>query len=157
MSDLTEATILALANPATPTERIGEVLIAVQAAQKRAKDLRETLEAAMLAHIEATGRDIVIGPIRYYAGIAKVTKLAAPLEEAVETIWTASGGDVAQFASVLRSDPFKPAACRLMLPAADYGRMFITEEREKLHEGKPAKKLLSVNTAFAGGTNGNDD
>jgi hypothetical protein len=127
-------------------------LAAVEALERRAKQLKASLEDALIAHIRATGQDLVIGEIRYYAGHRKSVKcldVPATFDAAVE----AAGGDLGRVLNeCLASDALKPGAVKALIGDEAFGRLYRVEVREELGEGKPRKRLLKVNDRYANNT-----
>lgn len=124
-------------------EEIADVLGKVEAHYARAKELRDSLKAAMVEHIEATGADLVIGDIRYYAGQEKKTECVA-VRDTAEALLAKLEGDFAAVCEYLVAQPFKPGACRDFLDADTFASLFRTEVKAKLCEGKPRKQLIQA-------------
>jgi hypothetical protein len=57
-------------------------------------------------------------------------------------------------AGCLAADALKPGACRAALPPGEFDRLFRVEERPELKNGKPVRRLMSVNSAYARGGGG---
>ena len=54
------------------------------------------------------------------------------------------GGDVDAVAELLSSDAWKHGACRRTLPAAEFDRLFATQVRARLVDGRPEERLVLV-------------
>lgn len=145
--------VAAIASPGAPLEFIAAVRDVVRAQLERAKERAKAVDEAMLEHIEATGEDIVIGDVRYYAAHPK--DIDCPDKEATAVaVLEAVGGDMRRFGECLSSDAFKPGACRKVLAPEVFDRCFVTTVRDKLAEGKPAaKRLVAADTRFLPGRN----
>lgn len=104
---------------------------------KRAKaDLKER----MLAWVIQNG-DLVIGVKRYYAGIESETKcvdVVATLRAFLETL------DVDTLALCLSASAFKPGETRKNLAPELFEKLFSTEQKTRLKDGKPLKGQLSL-------------
>ena len=149
-----ETAILSIGDD-TPDERIGEVLNLVACADDRIKEIKRMARGAIEAHIEANGRDVVIGDIRYYMGMDRKTKCIDP-EATMAAILTLADGDMkAAHERFLSSDAFKYGSIRKGLEeqpdVARFDDLFTVEEKPVLKDGKPihgVKKLQSVNERF---------
>ena len=137
-----------LLTPGVPGELVLQLLELTAALKRRAGELRERAEAMAVAWIEANG-DLVLGDHRYYAGHAKETR-CINRQAAVEAALNAVFGDLQAFCDLLCAQPLKPGACRGVLPPDDFGRLFLTEEKLVLKNGKPQKRLLKTNDRFNG-------
>lgn len=144
---------IVLANEETSDDAFGMLLSAITVNVAKLREMKAAVEAKMVEKIKATGQDIVIGPVRYYVGKEKKTK-CLDYAGTVNAILAACGGDVDRLAGCLASDAFKHGTVRALFEefedADSFRRLFETVEVEDLKTGKPTKKLLSVNTAFAG-------
>lgn len=151
-TDLSQAVGNVASAAATP-EYIADVMGRVDAALERAKAIKAALKEAMVEHILATGRDLVIGEVRYYAAQEKETKCVRQLE-AVEAVFKAVGGDCEGFKACLSSNAFLPGQCRKVLPPDVFADLFVTTVKTKLKDGVPQKQLCSVNPKFIHSTAG---
>jgi hypothetical protein len=112
----------------------------------RAKALRADLEARAVDWIEANG-DLVFGDMRYTAGHRSFTK-CVDVPRGVEALLTVVGGEPAGLAAYLKSDPFRYGSCRSALSPAEYVRVFRTECRVVLRDGRPVRQLRRVDDRF---------
>lgn len=148
-SDTLAAQVSRVAQATADVEYIADVLGKVEAAERRAKELRAALKESLLAHVLAIGHDLVVGAMRYWAGYPKETVGNEGMEgDTLEALFTACHGDFDQVASCLRSQPFRVSACKALLPEAEYTRLFSIVERVALKEGKPVKQLCSIDERF---------
>jgi hypothetical protein len=137
--------------PGTPVEDIADVLGKLEWLIRRAKEVKDELEARMVEKIQTTGEDIVIGECRYFVGTSKSVKCIDP-KTTLEEILTASGGDVGKVVDCLSANAFKYGTVRRFFEEAGqfqtYSRLFETVEADELRTGKPVKRLQRVNEAF---------
>jgi hypothetical protein len=122
-----------------------------------AKEQDRRLKEAMTRHIQMTGRDLVIGTVRYYVGTKKDTKDRSP-RHTLEVLLEAVAGDLDKLAEALSTNAIKHGAARTILIEAlgeDAGRSkwvecFVVEEKTELKEGKPVrvKELVKVDERF---------
>jgi hypothetical protein len=148
MSDADLTAAIYAITPATPVEHLADVIGRLDAAMRRAKELKRDFESRLLAVIEETGRDVVVNETRYYAAFPSDTK-CPDRRRALRELLDAAGGDIDVVADCLASDAFKPGACRAVLPAPAFDRAFVTTRRAKLGEGVPRRELMSMNERFA--------
>lgn len=137
--------VLAL-DAGTPVEAVADIMGRVDAFLRRAKEVKAHLEDVLVARIEQAG-PIEVNGIRYYAGIRKVTT-CTDQPAAVESLLAAVAGDLSAFADCLAAGALKHGAARAVLPPDEFARLFRVDERAELREGKPVKRLMSVNTNF---------
>lgn len=138
--------LLASLDTTVPVSQVVDVMNAVDAYVRRAKEFKVQLEQAMIEWIKANG-DIEIGTVRYYVGTEKEAK-CTDQRTALDLILEASGGDLDAVASVLASGAFKPGAARALLSPVQYEAVFLTTEKSKLKEGKPDRKLIRVDSQY---------
>ena len=124
----------------------------VQLFHQLGKEFTKALDAAMLEWIEANNRDIVVGDVRYYAGVYKTTKCTNPTG-LLDALLTTTGGDMDRVCKTFASNAFKHGACRDILEPDKYDELFVTEERPQLKEGKPVKQVLKFDQRFMKGGN----
>ena len=143
-----ETAIARIAAPEASLEQIAHAIDVVAAAKARVAEADRLLKSALLEHIEATGRPIVIGDIKYYAGTEKKT-VCRDAKQTLEVML--ANQDLQTVADCLSANAWKPGAARLALPPEAWDECFTVEERPVLKEGKPTKKLLTINTHFLKG------
>jgi hypothetical protein len=114
------------------------------------EEIKALVEDAIVRHLEATGEEIVVGEVRYYAGHPSTKKCVDPAA-VVEAVLKRAEGDVGAIVTCLASNPFKLTELKLLLGDLPPGA-YVTETRPKLMEGKPKKALLSSNDRFAKGS-----
>jgi hypothetical protein len=142
-----EDDVRTIAAPSTSVEVIAEVMDRVDAFGRRARQVKDALESAMIEHITATGNDVTIGDRRYYVGVDRSTKCVSN-EECTDSVFSAVGWDVKQFAACLAANAFKASSVRSVLPEGEYLRLFETTEKPELREGKPSRKLKSLDVRY---------
>jgi hypothetical protein len=148
-----ETTIVNVSADATP-DQFAAAFELVDAIRDFERRMRLSLKSKMLEQIEQTGRDITIGPRRYYAGVESETRCEDNVA-AVDALLDAAGGDLEVVArDCLRSDSIKPSAARLILSAEAFDRLFKTTKRTVLKDGKPTtqRQLLCTDERFVRGT-----
>lgn len=102
------------------------------------KELASRAEQALIAYIDLHG-DLDAGDRRYYVGTEKKTTVIDK-EDALKALAAACGGDIAQMASYLTSEPFKPGACRTL----GMDSHFVTETKKDLKDGAPIRKVVAT-------------
>lgn len=138
--------LLASLDTTVPVSQVVDVMNAVDAYVRRAKEFKVQLEQAMIEWIKANG-DIEIGTVRYYVGTEKETK-CVDQREALEAFLDAAGGDLDAVSTMLASGAFKHGAARALLDEERYAKLFVTTEKSKLKEGKPDRKLIRVDSQY---------
>ncbi len=145
-----QADILCI-DPMMPAERVLEIYDVVRFWQQQLKELQQKCEAAMIAYIKATGRDLEVGNgVRYYVGKDKSTK-CVDVPAAVTALMDATQGDMERFCSVLAANALKHGAARKVLPPDAYKQYFVETIKEALEEGKatvPVEKLIKADERF---------
>lgn len=132
-------------------DELALAVLELTAALKRlAAEIRGEAEDRAVEWIDTHG-ELVVGPIRYYAGHRKVVSVIN-LREAVEASLAAVEGDLHAFCQLLASNALKHGACRGVLAPDQFDRLFATETKPELREGKVRKRLLQSNDFFAGPT-----
>jgi hypothetical protein len=149
-----EAAALVL-SPAAPAEALADVLGRLEQLKRRVREADALLKAQVLEWVTVNG-PVTIGETRYWAGHRKVTT-CPDQAAAVTALLAATGGDLDAVAGCLAADALKPGACRAALPPGEFDRLFRVEERPELRAGKPARRLMSCNTQFAGKGQANDE
>lgn len=140
-----ESTDLALAAIEDPTATPDQILAAMDAIDvviERAKELKAQRDAALIAHIKATGKPVEYGTTRWVLTHPKDTK-CVDKNAAIKATLDAVGGDVDRFADLLVSDPLKYGSCRSVLDHAVYEHLFRTEVKDKLE-----KRLVKLDTRY---------
>lgn len=129
-------------------ETVVAAINAVDVLKAKTRELSGHVEAAAVACIKRHG-DIVVGEIRYYAGTEKTTKV---IDKAgcLEAVLNAAAGDLgAVCEQYMVSEPFKPGACKELLGEEAAQKLFKTEIKDELKEGKPARnKLMKADSRF---------
>ena len=123
-----------------------EVLAAlnVRAAMKQAmKEVDARFEAGVTAWIEANG-PLESNGVRYYVGVQKDTK-CVDQTETLRTLLETGGPEAV--GRCLASGAFKHGACREAL-GDEWDKHFTVTERVDLKEGKPVRKLHTVDEKF---------
>jgi hypothetical protein len=118
----------------------------VDSLKEQVRELDALMKEKMAEWMEVNGQ-ISAGTVRYYLGVKKDTK-CVDARQTVESVFTATGGDMDAFTGLLVSQPFKPGAAREVLDADTYARLFVTEEKPEIKEGKPVKSVQKIDTAF---------
>jgi hypothetical protein len=135
----------------TSVDDIAEVINAINFVAQAAKEARRLFESAMEQRIRETGQEIVVGDIRYYLGTEKKTTCKNP-SATIRAILEAAGGDEDRLIQCLSANWVKPGTTRKMFEEFgcpdQFDALFDVQIRSELKEGKPVKKLLSVNTKF---------
>ena len=129
------------------TDAIHDILTQFAGMKSAIREAEAAFKQRLLDIIRDTGRDIVVGDVRYYAGTKRETE-CVDVKGAIESALTVTGGDLDMLVSLLCKDPVKPGAARAMLPASDFALLFRMVEKPVLKEGRPVKELLSVDTKF---------
>jgi hypothetical protein len=133
-----EATAEQLLTAQNFIKRLGEVY----------RDLKERTEAATISWIERNG-DLTDGEVRYYVAPNKSTK-CVDVRRTLVALLEAAGGDLDLVASVLASNPYKPAKAREVLGEASTD-LFETDVTKDLKTGQPtAKRLQKADPRFIG-------
>lgn len=157
---LVELEQLALVPPTATVDQIAEALNALDAFRTRLAEARKVLEGCLVEWIEANGRDIEIGTVRYYVGTDKVWSCtdragAVDLAMRLSEIVDASTGEVVgidreQLAMLIASDPIKRGAATKLAEerGINVKGIWTCTERESLKDGKPTQKLQHVDTQF---------
>jgi hypothetical protein len=143
-----ELAVLSL-NVDTPPERVGEVLALLDGWRQRERDVRRLLEDRLAEIIRETGRDIVVGPVRYYLGTKRTTKVRDHAA-ALLALFEHTGGDFGRVAEFLSSDAFKHGGIRKSVGDARFAELFEVTEETELKEGKPerVRKLMKFDERF---------
>lgn len=110
------------------------------------RDLCEQIEQNVIEFIQLNG-DLECGDIRWYVAPNKSTK-CHDQRKALEELLTACGGDLDQFAECLASNALKHGACKNVMAADVYGRLFFTTQVLDLKEGKPKNRLQKLDARF---------
>jgi len=129
------------------TDAIHDILTQFAGMKAAIREAEAAFRAHLLEIIQETGRDIVVGDVRYYAGTKRETE-CVDVKGAIESALTVTGGDLDVVVSMLCKDPIKPGAARGLLPAADFALLFKVVEKPELREGKAVKQLMSMDTRF---------
>lgn len=129
----------------TPSDDIAATLEKLAAYLERGKELKELLESRLKEIIEETGHDIEVGTVRYYVGDKRTTK-CRDAGEAVRSLLETLGAE--GLAPLLASQPLRYGACKQVLPADEYDRLFEVVVERELKEGKPLKRLQKIDTRF---------
>lgn len=140
-----EKQVLALGTSA-PAEAVADVLNRVQVLTREIKRVKDLWEQIAIEWIQANG-DLQIGDMRYYVGHPKTTK-CNDIPATVEALMQATGGDFRAFCECLSAGAIKHGAAKKVLAESDFARLFSVTEQTSLEEGKPTKKLCSVNERF---------
>ena len=128
----------------TVVDRLGQL----DALMSAARQLKDLLEQAVIEWIEAHGDLHVPGmSVRYYTGTRKSTK-CIDVYRTFEAILEAPGGDLDKTLGTLASGAIKHGAARSVLSQEIFDRLFLTEEKPELKEGKPRKSLIRVDERF---------
>ena len=136
--------LAAVADPAATPERIADVMNRADALYEWAKAVRESVRAAVVEHLEATGRPLVIGNTEHRAMHVRETKNRPEQKRrTLHALFDACGGDVDAVADCLYSDPYKAGEAAGRLPPEVFRACFETVERVRLVSGKPRKQLVS--------------
>ena len=143
------STVCGISYTMTP-EQVADIIALVSAAKSRIREIDDALADALIQYIRDTGRDLVIGTVRYYIGSRRVVR-CPDVPQAVESLMLAAGGDMAAFCGVLSSNAIKPGAARRMLEEVHqeelFDRLFTTEFQDELRDGRPSR-LQKIDTKF---------
>lgn len=142
------AEVSSLTIDATP-EEFASKLDKLKFFEERIKAIRKALEAAIFDHCKATGDRIKIGPIEYYVGPDKVTKLRKEKAgELLELCINLAGGNHQEAAlTYLASSPFKYGEFKKQAGDDAFNQFFEVTYEDKL-EKTGEKKLKQINTDF---------
>ena len=140
--------IVALARGFTP-ERYAAWLGFKARAKRLLAAMDEMAEEAALDYCETVG-DFTIGEVRYFPGVER-DKRVRDTRLACEAVLKATGGDLDALFAVLKKDAVKHGALESVIGEAEAGKHIEITERPRLKEGKPKKRLLSVNPRFTQG------
>lgn len=140
--------LIARIEPGLPAEQVAAAIDAVECNYRRAKELKVLLEQALYEHIEATGKPIVLGPVRWYVGPVRKTDCRDEgecLQSLIEQFGPAHVGK-----NFLSSGAFKHGAISKEVDGETFARLFEVREEMELKEGKAerVKKLQKVNEDF---------
>jgi hypothetical protein len=133
--------------PLGDDEHLAHVIGRLQTLKARVRELDQMYKDKLLERIDEHG-PVTIGQIRYYAGFEAET-ISLNSVDVLDALFTAVGGDMQQVANCLCSQPFKPGACRSVLPPEQFNLLFSTVEKKKAKEGKPVRKVLAANLQFS--------
>ena len=139
------ATIASL-SPESPHDDVLDVLQRIAAAKQTINEMELLANDAAIQWIDANG-DLVVGDVRYYVGVNKTTK-CVDVRATMEAALTATGGDVDAMTELLGSGAWKHGACRKVLDADDFHRLFITTEKSNLKSDEPERSLQRVDQRF---------
>ena len=128
-------------------EEAAEFVLRWQAFRAAFKAIDAELKAKLLERLIRTNRSLEVGEIRYYAGEDRDTE-CTDVAAADDKLLIACKGDMKEHAACLVSQPFKVSAARQKLPPEDFASCFAVKSKPVVKEGKPQKKLLSVNPKF---------
>jgi hypothetical protein len=132
---------LALILPETKPEDMLQLRMKMDCAIRQLQELRRRLDDEhLLPRLEACG-GITVGDVRYYAAYTKTTK-CLDNSECAEAMLQATNGHLAAFCACLAAGAWLPGACKKVLPAEEFLRLFETTERRILRDGSFAKKQL---------------
>ena len=109
------------------------------------KEIDGAMKAELLRRLVHTKRDLTVGEVRYYAGDDKST-ICIDIPGTVDAMLQAVKGNIEDFAAGLVAQPFKPGHVRQVLPSDVFDRLFTTNVKSTVKEGKP--KLCSINPKF---------
>lgn len=135
-----------------PIERIIALHAHVCVLKKMAKEWSELAEkkfvSVLIAHGGEDGpAEVNVGDLRFYVGTEK--KVTPKDNGAVlESLLTASNGDVSTVVQALSSNPWKQGQVRQIVGDAEHNELFHTALVADLKTGKPRKGLRCVDTRF---------
>jgi hypothetical protein len=137
------AQIAAIADPAASPDAIAEVRMKVRL--DHWKQLAASVDEAMVEHIEATGRDLVIGNTRYWASHPTATSNRPERKrETLRALLDSCGGDLDALCDCLYSDPLKTSEAKARLSAEEFAALFVVEMKTKLSSGPVRKQLMQA-------------
>jgi len=113
----------------------------------RAKEIRRTLEQFAVAWITQNG-PIEFGDTKYTVGDEKVVK-CVDIPGCARRVLEACGGDLDRMCAYLASSPFKYGSVRSLIGDDAFARVFSTEYRPKLVDGRPQKQLIRTDKRFS--------
>ncbi len=122
------------------------LLVKIDAATKRAKELKVGLEKFLIDWLPSHGNEMVVGDVVYFVGPKKKVK-CRNIHATVDALYRAAEGDESVFCDVLSSSAIKIGAARKLLGDAKFEELFETVIEQDL-EHKPVKALQSFNTKF---------
>lgn len=123
-------------------EQVIEVMSAVEAFTKRAKQIKQALELAMIEYLDEHG-EIEWQGKRWYVGTETEYELAVSMEQAVDLLLTVTGGDQETFCSLLSAGALKPGECKKVM-GERFGELFHTKKKPDLATGKPRRVVKHV-------------
>lgn len=143
---------IAIITTGTP-EDIVTIRMHRKARMQRAREELALIDDAILSHIEANGgAPIVVGTVELRATYPKDTRNRDGAKgRTLAALFGATGGDMDAVAGLLCSDPYKPGACRGVLPGEAFADCFETVSKPRLVEGVAKKSLVEVDTRFLPG------
>jgi hypothetical protein len=117
--------------------------------KKSLADLEATCEEQLMEWIKVNGDLVISETARYYVGTPKTTK-CLDVPATVEALMNAVAGDFTRFCDTLSANAIKHGAAKKILTEDDFARLFKTETREVLQEGKvkPVKQLMKADSQF---------
>ena len=133
-------------------DKLGRLIDAVRFAKEFVGTIDALLKCKMMDLIAERG-DLTIGDIRYYVseGGRKKEKVKDNVL-ALDTLMTLAEGDMDGIGQALSSGWLKPGHFRTLCQAAGkpelFDSIFETTVEDELREGKPKKRLESVDTKF---------
>lgn len=129
-----------------------DCLDTIKQVQKHFRELRNSIEAAIIDHIETTGLDIIVGTSRFYAVHPTKTKRTATHVDILKSILTATSGDLDQLAACLSSSAWLPGASRKTLGDL-YAAHFHDTREPSMRRGKAQKRLMKTDVPLPDSVN----
>ena len=117
------------------TDDVAERLNRIEVAYRRIADCKKLFGEAFAEWLVQNG-DLVIGEVRWYAGIER-TWHCRDKPAAIDLLLDIVGGDLAGLCEYLAADPLKHGSCRKSLKPEDFERLFYSKERASPKPGKP--------------------
>lgn len=145
-------TIIGSITPETPADDVVAVHTLLGALKERVRELDAMFrDGPFKEWLEAHGgRELEIGDKRFFVGPVKKEK-CRDVAQACECFITMAS-DLAEFATLLAADAFKPGAARKFLAAREvpdtFEELFAVTYELDVQTGKPRKKVQEINTAF---------
>lgn len=141
----------------TPEHELLQLHDWIQDICRMARQWKSEMEDAFVDYLEANGSDgrpaqIQTDTIRHYVGTVKKTKSNSD-EDVLEELLNISGGDVSVITKCLSANAWKTGEVKGVLeqagePPEKFHQLFRVEEQPTLKNGKPNKKLMTVDERF---------
>lgn len=147
LTDIRQMVAMSLRDDAT-LDTVSMCIGAVSALQRFTREVVALKNDRMLEYVRANGGSVTIGAVRYYEGTDKTVKCERPTQT-VDALLAATGGDLDTVAEHFSASPFKYGAVRATLGEEQFNKLFHTEPKQVVKEGKPVRAPKKLMTARA--------